>query len=80
MREVNIYSLFVLLFYSYDGDVFRNHPNSKNGHTESTLANSNEAPLAVGGYSGSDYTSKAEIFNITTNTWAELADYPHHPG
>ena len=43
-----------------------------------TLANSNEAPLAVGGYTGSAWISKAEIFNITTNTWTELVEYPYH--
>ena len=43
------------------------------------MANSNGAPLAVGGYNLSDWIAKAEIFNIATNTWAEIADYPYHP-
>ena len=69
--------LLILSFYSYDGAVFRNHPNSKNGHKKTTLANSNGSPLAVGDW-GEEH-SKAEIFNIATNTWTDIDDYPYHP-
>ena len=34
------------------------------------------APLAVGGNNSN--TNKAETFNISTNTWTEVADYPYH--
>ena len=68
----------ILSFYSYDGAVFRSHPNSKSAHHETTLAISDGIPLAVGGFTGSYFISKAEIFNIATNTWEEVADYPYH--
>ena len=69
--------LLILSFYSYDGAVFHNHPDSKNGHYSTTLANSNGSPLAVGDYNYKH--SKAEIFNIATNTWTDIDDYPYHP-
>ena len=69
--------LLILSFYSYDGAVFHNHPDSKNGHYSTTLANSNGSPLAVGDYNYEH--SKAEIFNIETNTWTDIDDYPYHP-
>ena len=68
---------FIILFYSYDGTVFHNHQNSKNDHALTTLANFNESPFAVGDYYVEH--SKAEIFNIATNTWTEVDDYPFHP-
>jgi len=40
------------------------------------LANIDDAPLAVGGQS--DNTKKAEIFDISSNTWTEIAEYPYH--
>ena len=61
---------------SYDGNVFHNQANSKNGHYYSTLANVDDAPLAVGGYN--PLIKKAEIFDISSNTWTEVADYPYH--
>ena len=38
------------------------------------MAKGDEAPLAVGGR----YTDKAESFDISTNTWTEVTDYPYH--
>ena len=61
---------------SYDGDLFHNHANAKNGHWRTSLAKIYEAPLAVGGYSSN--TNKAEILGITSNTWTEIAEYPYH--
>ena len=40
------------------------------------MANIDQAPLAVGG-SGPN-TKKAEVFDISSNTWTEVADYPYH--
>ena len=82
MRQVKIiFYSFSHFTGSYDGVVFQSHQNSKNGHSESTMAKWNESPLAVGGWNqeSSGWISKAEIFNIATNTWTELADYPYHP-
>ena len=61
---------------SYDGFAFHNHANSKNGHDLTTLANFEGSPLAVGGYSPE--TNKAETYDISANTWNEVADYPYH--
>ena len=63
--------------FSYDGVVFHNQADAKNGHYSTTLAKIDEAPLAVGGYDGS-YTNKAEILDIASNTWTEIAEYPYH--
>ena len=41
-----------------------------------TLATINETPLAVGGYSPN--TNKAEILDILSNVWTEVAEYPYH--
>ena len=61
---------------SYDGAVYHKHADSKNGHYYTTLAKIDESPLAVGGYNPN--TNKAETFDISTNTWTEVADYPYH--
>ena len=61
---------------SYDGYIFHNAADSKNGHFRTTLANIEGSPLAVGGYSPN--TNKAETYDIGTNTWNEVADYPYH--
>ena len=80
MRKVGlsvgaIFIYFQILF-SYDGSVFHNQADSKNGHYYTTLAKIDEAPLAVGGY-GSD-TNKAEILDVSSNVWTEIAEYPYH--
>ena len=67
----------VLILFRYDGTIFHNQANSKNEHAYTTLATIDEAPLAVGGSSSN--TNKAETFDIATNTWTEVADYPYHP-
>ena len=67
---------FYITLFSYDGSVFHNQADSKNGHYYTTLAKIDEAPLAVGG-NGPD-TKKAEILDISTNVWTEVAEYPYH--
>ena len=47
-----------------------------NDHYVTTLATIDEAPLAVGGYLPNN--KKAEIFDITSNKWTGVADYPYH--
>ena len=61
---------------SYDGNIFHIHADSKNGHYQTTLANIEGSPLAVGGYGPS--INKAETYDIETNTWTEVTDYPYH--
>ena len=67
---------FHITRFSYDGFVFHNQANSKNGHVKTTLATIDEVPLAVGGQSPD--TNKAEIMDISSNTWTEIAEYPYH--
>ena len=64
-------------YYSYDGLIFHQHADSIHGHSHIPLANVNGSPLAVGGYHGNGYNRKAETFDITTNAWTEVADYPY---
>ena len=80
MREVKFKGYFMLLiFHSYDGDAFHQHSNSKNGHYTTTLANMEGSPLAVSGRSGSTWHNKSETYDISTDTWTEVAEYPYHP-
>ena len=62
--------------FSYDGFIFHNQADAKNGHAYTTLAKIDGVPLAVGGQSST--TNKAEILDITSNTWTEIAEYPYH--
>ena len=61
---------------SYDGNFFRNLPDTKHGHYSTTLARIDETPLAVGGMGPN--TNKAEVFDILSDTWTEVADYRYH--
>ena len=65
-----------LTLFSYDGSVFHNQADSKNGHYYTTLAKIDGAPLSVGG----DYSqaNKAEILDVSSNLWTEVAEYPYH--
>ena len=74
--NVNKYLEYWWLVFSYDGDAFRHHADSKNEHYEISMANFEDSPLAVGGYSPN--TNKAETYDISTNIWTEVADYPYH--
>ena len=67
---------FYLTLFSYDGSVFHNQADSKNGHYFTTLTKIDEAPLAVGG--NSPNTNKTEILDISSNVWTEVAEYPYH--
>ena len=83
MWKVSFRVKLFFMFFSYDGDIFHNQAASKNGHYAITLAMIDEAPLAVGGANswsstGEPDTNKAEILDILSNTWTEVADYPYH--
>ena len=65
-----------LLYLSYDGLGFHNQADTKNAHHYTTLAKTDGTPLAVGGYNAN--TNKAETFDISANTWTEVANYPYH--
>ena len=68
-----------MLFDSYDGDAFHQHANSKNGHYSTSLANMDGLPLAVSGQSGSTWHNKSEMYDISTDSWTDVAEYPYHP-
>ena len=72
------YDNFYFKNYSYNGEMFHNHADSKHCHSFTTLANVEGSPLAVGCHTGGTFTSKAETYDISTNTWTEIADYPYH--
>ena len=83
MSKVTIQSSFFCKFisiYSFDGVAVHNHANSTNGHEKTTLGTYKGSPLAVGGYDDitDDWIPHAEIYNIATNTWNAIADYPFH--
>ena len=67
---------FYLSSFSYDGSVFHNQADSKTPHRLTTLAKIDEAPLAVGG--NGPTINKAEILDISSNVWTEVAEYPYH--
>ena len=66
----------MLILFSYNGKIFHQQADSNYGHDYSTLAKIEGTPLAVGGYAFN--INKAEILDISTNTWTEVADYPYH--
>ena len=64
-----------MILFSYNGFVFHNQADSKNGHYLTTLAMIDEDPMAVGSF---NKTNKAEVFDISSNVWTEVAEYPYH--
>ena len=64
------------LYFSYDGLAFRNHADAKIEHWHTSLASIDGHPLIVGGFSPD--TNKVEIYDISTNKWTVVADYPYH--
>ena len=63
-------------YFSYDGFAFRSHADAQNEHDHTSLANIDGSPLIVGGLSPN--TNKVETYDISTNQWNEVADYPYH--
>ena len=75
ITELNRY-IELIKIHSYDGDAFHNHQDSKFKHQYITLANTNDSPMAVGGIGNSRSHQKSETYDISTNTWNEIADCP----
>lgn len=48
----------------------------KKGHYRTTLANNDDAPIAVGGQNTN--TNNIEMFDISSNSWTEVVDYPYN--
>ena len=56
--------------------IFHSQANSNNDHYRTTLANIDGAPLIVGG--SEPKSKKAEVMDISSNSWTEIADYLYH--
>lgn len=63
-------------YFSFDGTYFRPHANSLHGHYMTSLATIEGSPFGIGGHMSD--TNKAEIYNISTNRWNEVVNYPYH--
>ena len=82
-RRLAVKGLFILMNYfdisqfSFDGSIFYNQASSNYGHHRSSLAKTSDgAPLIVG--AERPLSNKAEIMDIASNTWTEIAEYPYH--
>ena len=69
-------SIFLMEYFSYNGEQYANHPNSVNSHYHTTLGDIDNKILAVGEY----YTSisknnKVELFDISSNTWSTKTSF-----
>ena len=75
LKKTKIFSYLsdIIINLSYDGQNFHQHGNSSIEHYGTSLANSNDAPFVVGG--SSPRTNKAEIFDISTDTWVRVDAY-----
>ena len=62
-----------IIFQSYNGRTYINHPNSSSNHAKTSLGNINNKVLAVGHYKAGN---KVEIFDIDTNAWTTKTAYP----
>lgn len=67
--------MYLDILFSYDGLIFHNHADSIHGHWTTTLANAEGSPFAIG---GNPAINKAEMYDISSNKWTEVADYPYH--
>ena len=73
--RLNTYiSNWVNPYFSYDGFAFRRHADAKNEHYYTSLAKIDGSPLIVSGLGH----KKVETYDISTNKWTEVADYPYH--
>ena len=64
-------------FYSsYDGQNMIDLGSSINEHFHTSLATVDGSPFAVGGEF--NHSNQAEIYNIQSGSWREVANYPFH--
>ena len=63
-----------MLYLSYNGEKYTNHPNSVNDHTRTTLGDIENKIVAVGSYSSQN--TKVEIFDINSNKWTTKTSFP----
>jgi len=61
-------------YFSYNGELYTDHPNSVNSHYQTTLGDIENKVLAVGGYSSNN--NKVELFDISSNTWSTKTSFP----
>ena len=64
-------------YFSFNGKVYKDHPNSVNSHYRSTLGDIENKILAVGEYyNSSTKNNKVELFDISSNTWSTKTSFP----
>ena len=63
-------------YFSYNGELYTDHPNSPNSHYSTTLGDIENKILAVGEYQSSDSkNNKVELFDISSNTWSTKTSF-----
>ena len=60
-------------YFSYNGELYTDHPNSANTHYQTTLGDIENKILAVGDW---DKNNKVELFDISSNTWSMKTSFP----
>ena len=60
-------------YFSYNGELYTDHPNSVNSHYQATLGDIENKILAVGDYPSNN---KVELFDISSNTWSTKTSFP----
>ena len=66
-----------MIYYSYNGERYKNHPPSVNNHYLTTLGNIENKILAVGdGGNNNEGNNKVELFDINSNSWTTKTSFP----
>ena len=64
-------------YFSYNGELYTDHPNSVNSHYDTSLGEIENKILAVGEYYGSiTKNNNVELFDISSNTWSTKTSFP----
>ena len=64
-------------YFSYNGELYTDHPNSLNSHYVTTLGDIGNKILAVGDYESMKLGTKVELFDINSNTWSTKTSFPY---
>ena len=64
-------------YFSYNGELYTDHPNSVSTHYQTSLGDIENKILAVGEYvNTSTKNNKVELFDISSNTWSTKTSFP----
>ena len=64
-----------MIYFSYNGEKYTDHPNSVNEHFQTSLGDIENKVFAVGGYQPDSI--KVEVFDINSNAWTTKTSYPY---